>query len=151
VLWIDKALLTMILSHYPTTVTPSGCIEFNGPRLRGRYGYIRVKGIPGRKVLTHRIAAFLCGKLQSLDDPALACHKCNNPPCINGDHIYRGDARTNMLDRKASGFVTANAKKTHCKKGHPLSGPNLVFSRDGARHCRICRKAYTQKGLSCSG
>ena len=28
--------------------------------------------------------------------------------------------------------------KTHCKRGHPLSGPNLRVRPDGNRTCRIC-------------
>lgn len=37
-------------------------------------------------------------------------------------------------------FVQANARKTHCPKGHEYSGHNLiVYSRLGHRHCRACK------------
>lgn len=32
-------------------------------------------------------------------------------------------------------------KKLHCKQGHALSAPNLVFNKEGFRECRICRYA----------
>jgi hypothetical protein len=33
-----------------------------------------------------------------------------------------------------------SAKKTHCKKGHPLVAPNLYIEANG-RRCRMCAKA----------
>lgn len=45
----------------------------------------------------------------------------------------------------------ANTEKTHCKRGHPLSGENLyVNATSGARVCRTCqlanqRAAYARK------
>lgn len=37
--------------------------------------------------------------------------------------------------------AVASSKRTHCPRGHPLSGDNLyVRSSDGSRHCRACRK-----------
>ena len=32
----------------------------------------------------------------------------------------------------------ANRAKTHCPKGHPLSGDNLLSWSDGRRRCRAC-------------
>jgi hypothetical protein len=37
--------------------------------------------------------------------------------------------------------VHHNTRKTHCRKGHPLSGDNLVIHNDGRRRCRICIRA----------
>lgn len=34
------------------------------------------------------------------------------------------------------------AKRTHCKRMHPLRGDNLYISPSGARLCKACRKAY---------
>ena len=33
------------------------------------------------------------------------------------------------------------AKRTHCKRGHPLRGDNLYVSPRGTRSCKACRKA----------
>lgn len=34
----------------------------------------------------------------------------------------------------------ANARKTHCKRGHPYEGENLYLYDNGLRrHCRRCR------------
>lgn len=36
------------------------------------------------------------------------------------------------------GQAKNNAKKTHCKEGHPLFGDNLHTDRLGGRHCKVC-------------
>ena len=36
-------------------------------------------------------------------------------------------------------------KKTHCKNGHPLAYPNLVFNKEGCRECRLCRYVRNNK------
>ena len=40
--------------------------------------------------------------------------------------------------------VSINARKTHCPKGHPLSGSNVVI-RKKMRNCRECIKGYQRK------
>lgn len=35
----------------------------------------------------------------------------------------------------------ASTAKTHCPKGHPLSGDNLIINSKGARVCKICQRA----------
>jgi hypothetical protein len=41
-------------------------------------------------------------------------------------------------DKRRFGTSTCNARKTHCKHGHPLSGPNLRISSVGYRFCGAC-------------
>jgi hypothetical protein len=36
-------------------------------------------------------------------------------------------------------------KKTHCHRGHPYSGDNLIIKRDGSRDCRECDRARQRK------
>ena len=38
--------------------------------------------------------------------------------------------------------------KTHCKRGHALSGTNLYIYPSGWRGCRVCRKAHSSKQRS---
>jgi hypothetical protein len=33
-------------------------------------------------------------------------------------------------------------KQTHCGKGHPLSGDNLIITKGAKRQCRTCKNAH---------
>lgn len=67
-------------------------------------------------------------------------HLCRNRGCVNPDHLEAVTQRENIL--RGEGLAAANARKTHCPKGHPYSGENLyVVPSSGRRQCRICADA----------
>lgn len=55
----------------------------------------------GRSTSAHR-AAYEAFR-GPIERGALVCHKCNNPPCCNPDHLYAGTYRDNAEDMKAHG------------------------------------------------
>lgn len=65
---------------------------------------------------------------------------CRNRACANPAHLKAVTQRHNTVVT-GSGIAAINAAKTHCKRGHPLSGENLIVTiRNGneLRECRIC-------------
>jgi hypothetical protein len=79
-------------------------------------------------------------------------HLCRNRWCVNTDHLEQVTPRENTL--RGEGATAGHARKTHCNSGHPLSGDNLTFERNGARRCRACkvdRKAERQARLQTAG
>lgn len=73
----------------------SECQVFDG-RLDKR-GYGRV----GRNAFAHRLA----WALHNGADPTglHVCHKCDNPPCVNPEHLFLGTHDDNMRDMVAKG------------------------------------------------
>lgn len=56
--------------------------------------------------------------------------------------------KAHKLARRDPSKPPANALKTHCKRGHPLSGANLRVSANGARACHACIKMMRDRRLA---
>jgi hypothetical protein len=66
-------------------------------------------------------------------------HLCRNKACVNPAHLEPVTNRENVL--RGVGLSAENARKTHCKRGHPLSGDNVVVSKGGRkRRCVACER-----------
>lgn len=68
-----------------------------------------------------------------------ACHICDNPVCVNPDHIFIGTHADNMADMKAKNRQ-AYAGLTTCLRGHERSEENVYMSPNGYPTCRQCRR-----------
>jgi len=69
-------------------------------------------------------------------------HLCGNRICVNPFHL---EAVTDVENIRRGKAGAAQRNKTHCPKGHPYSGENLIIipiNRGNKinRVCRICRK-----------
>lgn len=102
--------------------TPDACWEWQGGRNRGRYGTFPVNR---RNVIASRYSWEL--HFGPIPDGMQVCHKCDNPPCVNPNHLFLGDHLANAHDRDAKG---------RHKSGPPLVGelnPNAKLSNDQRR------------------
>jgi len=72
-------------------------------------------------------------------------HLCRNRSCININHLEPVTIRENIL--RGMGIAAVNARKTKCKRGHPLTGHNLILRPSGkrGRNCRICKLSWTRE------
>lgn len=76
---------------------PGACWVWTGATLKG-YGQI---GDAGVVKYAHRVAYELA--FGPIPDGLMVCHRCDNPPCCNPDHLFTGTALDNVADMVGKG------------------------------------------------
>lgn len=118
----------------------SGCWEWTASRTPQGYGKFKSFG----EQLAHRVSFIL--HISPLTKDICVLHKCDNPSCVNPDHLFLGDRDLNNKDRAAKGrSVTPNMNLTHCKRGHEFNEKNTTLRKNGTRMCRICNRESSLK------
>jgi hypothetical protein len=123
------------------------CIEWEGGHWSTGYPY-RVRKVsegPGRRLIAvHR------ERWEQANGPIppgrLIMHTCDNPGCINIEHLRLGTPRDNMIDKVSKGR-DHNSVKTHCPNGHPYdiqvtlqSGPRVGAKYRACKECTNLRR-----------
>jgi hypothetical protein len=114
-------------------MTPE-CWLWTGARNHYGYGIINIQ----KKI--HRVAYEHF--LGPIPEALVIDHLCRVRHCVNPEHLEAVTFRENVL-RGDSG-PARNARKTHCDKGHPLTGDNLTIIEVGGRRSRRCRACVAE-------
>lgn len=115
---------------------------FSGKPPQKNYGSIYVDGRSRRAT---QVSWEICHGVP-FPPGKMACHKCDNPPCVNPRHIWPGTMSENIRDSIAKGRMKPvpprTRWKTHCRRGHEFNEENSIVGPGGARQCRACRRAW---------
>lgn len=88
-----ETLKTILMKRFWNKVQKTEtCWNWTGAKRKG-YGVIK---IDKKSIATHRLS-YVMHKGQ-IPKGLLVCHSCDNPSCVNPDHLFLGDYSDNMLD-----------------------------------------------------
>ena len=85
------------------------CWEWLGNKYTDGYPQIQVNGKPMRG---NRAALLTKGEF---DQALYACHTCDNPSCVNPEHIFAGTQSDNIKDSWNKGRQIGNSKNRYAK------------------------------------
>lgn len=90
----------------------SGCWVWKKFRNRDGYGMMRIGGKKGFVERVHRLSAFVFMEFD-LESGLCVLHSCDNPACINPDHLFIGTQQDNVRDMVEKGRNKALSGKDH--------------------------------------
>lgn len=118
----------------------SGCwlwLKYTKKRNRHSYGYTFFMG---NKMYAHR-ASFVIFKSE-IPEKMMVCHKCDNPSCINPDHLFLGTQKQNIRDmvKKNRGPDRRGSKHPNVKLTEDKILEIRRLSLSGLKNIRIAER-----------
>ncbi len=135
----------------------SGCWNWNkGYRDKAGYGQLKYRG----KVIGAHRASYLAFN-GHIDPELYVCHSCDNPKCVNPEHLWQGTAKDNMQDCKAKGRLAdqrgkklspetlAKLKLNRIKDAKGMRNPRAKLTDNDIRQIRGMNKnGYTHAQIA---
>lgn len=97
-------------SHRYTANQKTGCWEWRGGKISAGYGSFTLYK---ETYLAHRVAYGV--KYGLIPEGFVICHRCDNPSCINPEHLFLGTMSDNIKDRDTKGRTT-RGESQHASK-----------------------------------
>lgn len=115
----------------------SGCLLWTGSSDYKGYGSLRIKG---KLVKAHRFA--WARKNGPIPNGKLVLHRCDNPSCVNADHLFIGTHTDNVRDMDNKGRRVNGQLKGELCHAAKLSEDDIVAIRNDTRRQVDVAKNY---------
>lgn len=109
---------------------PDGCWLWN--RRVGTFGYGMVS-FNGANVGAHRLMYQL--RVGPIPEGMFVCHRCDNPPCCNPEHLFLGTTEDNTSDKMTKGREARGEMVNTCKL---TEADVLAIRADPRKYADIC-------------
>lgn len=107
----------------------TGCWDWQGAKVGIGYGSLN-----GERGMGHYMAHRFSYEhhIGHIPDGFVVCHRCDNPGCVNPDHLFAADHNTNMRDMARKGRAKALSEKEieECRKRFDIGESLSSIARD---------------------
>jgi hypothetical protein len=127
-------------------VSTEECIEWDGAVTKQGYGLCRTKSTGRKLLLTHR--AVWEENFGTIPEGLHVCHRCDNPPCINPEHLFLGtndDNRRDMTRKRRTLLCTGPGEKNPNAR---LTDPQVLAIRDRLARGGVGNRLAKEYGVS---
>lgn len=131
---MDEKLIERFNSKY--VKDESGCWLWTASVAGKGYGQIKLPG-QRKQIYAHRLSYLI----HKGEDPGnkQVCHTCDNPRCVNPDHLFIGTAQDNHDDMKNKGRHTYGEKSATVKLSENDVKQIKIALKSGMTQMRIAK------------
>lgn len=124
---------------------PDDCWNWKGSKRGGwgDYGGIRADR-HGPQLKAHRVSWELHNG--PIPDALWVLHRCDNPKCVNPDHLFLGDHDANMADRKAKGRAGGVMNGRAKLSDDDVRNIRTAYAAGGVTQCDLARRYGMTQG-----
>lgn len=117
-------------------IQPNGCWDWTWNKDKDKDGYGLFHARPHQKA--HRFSYEMFKG--EFDKSLYVCHTCDNPSCVNPDHLWLGTVKDNNNDTLTKNRHAKQKRNNYCMRGHEFTEENTL--KNPARKHRTCKKCF---------